>query len=50
MELDKKIIPAINALPTNNTLVAHKILMDRMIQGDRTVTEEIKLNLTPIFS
>lgn len=50
MEIDKQIIPAINALPTNNTLDAHKILMDRMMQGSRTVTEEKKSNLMPLLS
>jgi hypothetical protein len=50
MEQNKKMIPAINALPTNNPLAAQKILMDRMMLGNSIVTEEKKSNLTPLLS
>lgn len=50
MEQNNKMIPAINAIPTNNPLAAHKILMDRMMQGSTVVTEEKKSNLTPLLS
>ena len=50
MEQDKKMIPTINALPTNNPLATQKILMDRMMQGNAVVTEEKRSNLTPLLS
>lgn len=50
MEQNKQMIPAINAIPTNNPLAAQKILMDRIMQGNNVVTEEKRSNLTPLLS
>jgi hypothetical protein len=50
MEQDNKIIPAINPNPSNDPLVAKKILLDRFDGEDLPMTEETKLNAKAIFS
>ena len=49
MENIIKITQAIN--PTNDRkITTDKILMDRIVLPNRTVTEEQKLNIKPLFS
>lgn len=50
METDKKIIAAINAIPTDYPLTPSKVLMDRHVQDGQAVTEERKNNLKALLS
>lgn len=50
MEKFNKMIPAINALPTDAPLTPRKVLMDRHIQGGIAVTEERKKNVKALLS
>lgn len=48
MKKIKQIVPAIN--PLAQIVGSEKILMDRTIMNGKTVTEEQKLNIKPLFS
>lgn len=50
MEIDNNIIPAINPTPNNQPIDALKIITDRFLVDSKTVTEEVKRNLNPMFS
>lgn len=50
MEKENIIIPAINPTPTNAPIDSLKIITDRFLVDNRTVTEEVKTQLNPLFS
>jgi len=50
MEKDNIIIPAINPTPTHAPIDSLKIITDRFLVDNKTVTEEVKKNVNPLFS